>query len=406
VIQDMQYNQTGRGQVRVGNWFEELKLKEDTGIRFYPEPSKKESSLLTKSRCIEHSARTDPKEYVSVTHATLRNPKTDSSYQKLDNAGPRYKRFESTVKQEIEEKVQQQTMNAFQESRRVDYESEAKATWSKPGFKASLKENDFTVRVPTRTSNYSTDNALTFYSHAIKENPGQIPFPMTFVKSINPFRKNCVFSADIENEAIAARTETFERPQTLPTVREYRSLIDLRTRLVQHTKNFIAEQTGRVPYAGHTVRYIIDVLSHHQSEEETPVSEIESDIYQNFGQYQLSPAERYALLSAYDNCSKGSISIIDFAALFKRTPSMRRMELIGIFYDMVDPDHAGVVRVDGLRNRLSYRSEHADGFLEFVSNAGTEFTIDDFYDFYIFVSSEIENEEVFENLLKDAWETL
>jgi hypothetical protein len=131
----MQYNQTGRGQVRVGNWLEELKLKEDTGIRFYADPSKKESSLLTKSRCIEHSARTDPKEYVSISHSTLRNPKADSSYQKLDYIGLRFKRFESTMKQEIEEKVQQQTMNAFQESRRLITDQKQKLRGANMGFK-------------------------------------------------------------------------------------------------------------------------------------------------------------------------------------------------------------------------------------------------------------------------------
>lgn len=402
----MQYNQTGRGQVRVGNWFEELKLKEDTGIRFYPEPSKRENSLLTKSRCIEHSARLDPKEYISVTNATLRDPKKDASYLVVDNVGPRFRRFERTAKQDIEENVKQQTIRDFNESRRVAYESEAKATMSKPGFTASLKENDFSIRIPTRNSNYSTDRAVTFYSHAVDTSPNEVPFPMSFVKSVNPFRKNCVFSADIETEVIAARTETFERPQSLPTVREYKTLIALRSRLIDHGKRVIEENTGRRPYYGQTVRFIIEILARHEEEAETDISVVENDLYQHLGGYQLSPSERYALMSAYDKHAKGSIPIYDFAVLFKRTPVPRRMELIGFFYSVVDPDNLGKVNVDDLRSRVSRSNTHADNFLTFMSTASNEFTIDDFYDFYIYVSSEIDNEDLFEEIMKEAWGSL
>jgi hypothetical protein len=62
--------------------------------------------------------------------------------------------------------------------------------------------------------------------------------------------------------------------------------------------------------------------------------------------------------------------------------------------------------VDDLRSRLASHNKHADDFLEFISGSSTDFSIDDFYDFYIFVSSEIENEEAFENLMKDAWGSL
>jgi hypothetical protein len=61
---------------------------------------------------------------------------------------------------------------------------------------------------------------------------------------------------------------------------------------VEHTKNLIADKIGQMPYASHAIRYIIDVLSQHQSEEETSMSDIENDIYQNIGQYQISSAER------------------------------------------------------------------------------------------------------------------
>lgn len=402
----MQYNQTGRGQVRVGNWFEELKLKEDTGVRFYPEPSKKESNLLTKTRCIEHSAKLNPKEYISVTHATLRDPKTDPSYLVVDQKGPRFRRFENTVKQEIEDKVQQQTTAAFHESRRVDYESEAKSTMMKTGFKASLKENDFSFRIPTKTSNYSTDNALTFYSYAVDKNANDVPFPMTFVKSINPFRKNCVFSADIETEVIAARTETFERPQSLPTIREYKTLVGLRSRLIEHAKKVILEQTGRPAYHGQAVRFIIEVLAHHEEEEETLLSDIESDLYNHIGHYQLSTSERYALISAYDKHAKGSIPIYDFAVLFKRTPLPRRMELIGLFYNTLDPANSGHCFINDVRSRVSRMNDHAQAFIDFITSTSSEFTIEDFYDFYVYVSSEIESEELFEDLMKDAWGSL
>ena len=45
----IQYNQTSKSQhVRIGNWFEELKLKEDTGERYFPPQQDKKSTLLSK----------------------------------------------------------------------------------------------------------------------------------------------------------------------------------------------------------------------------------------------------------------------------------------------------------------------------------------------------------------------
>jgi hypothetical protein len=41
-----------------------------------------------------------------------------------------------------------------------------------------------------------------------------------------------------------------------------------------------------------------------------------------------------------------------------------------------------------------------------MSTASNEFTIDDFYDFYIYVSSEIDSEDLFEEIMKEAWGSL
>lgn len=392
--------------MRVGNWFEELKLKEETGIRFYPEPTNRENSLLTKTRCIVHTAQTDPKEYKSVTHSTLRDPKTDPTYLVVDKVGPRFRRFENTVKSEIEDKVQKQTAADFKESRRLSYTTETRERISKAGFKPTLKENDLNVRIPTKTTNYATDNAITFYSHAIDSPTGEIGFPMSFVASMNPFRKNCVFSTDIVTDPIPTRTETYERPRSLPTVREYKTLLALRNRLIEHAKKVVQGNSGHRPYPGEAVRLIVSTLGKYEDEVEVSLKTIETELYNCIDHYQLSTSERYALVAAYDKHGLDSMSVFDFAVLFKRTPALRRMELINLFYGLMDPIGDGKVNVRFLREKLSSNSPHTHAFLDYIASPADEFTIVDFYDFYTYVSSEIESDDVFEDLIKDAWGSL
>jgi Ca2+-binding EF-hand superfamily protein len=447
----MQYNQTEKGQVRIGNWLEELKLKEDTGIRFYPDPNKKENGVLSKARCIVHTDQMNPRDYISTTQLTLREPKKDPTYLVVEKVGPRYKRFENTIKAEIEENLKTKSDLAFQESRRLSYATETKDFLQKQGFTPSLKENDYRVRVPTKTSSYSTDTAVTIYSHAVSHPAGKVDFPMTFVGAKNPFLKNTSFSADIKREDIALRTETSERPMPLTTVTEFKSLMKWRNRLIQHIRTMLSKRQSNnnnhhyssntsnsksTVYMGAATIYLIGCFSsflsssssttttnnnNNNNDNTMSITEFDRLLFNQCDSFQCGPNERYALLSALDRDSSGFISVPELISIIKQPLTPHRVELIKMFYTELDNIQEGYVRFEYLQERYSTTSTspstatslgatYRQALMDFVTQENNEdyqfqvITFDDFYLFFSYVASEIETEDQFEMILKQAWE--
>lgn len=116
------YNQTGSGNVRIGNWFEEQRLEKETGIRFAPDPQDRSMSLMTYGRCIVHTDQVLPKDYESTIHADIIDPKAHPSYLPPSaKTGPRRLLMEKRLKQEIDDDFKQKKEEAFNDSRQTDY---------------------------------------------------------------------------------------------------------------------------------------------------------------------------------------------------------------------------------------------------------------------------------------------
>ena len=406
-----QYNTSKNGQsVRIGNWYEELRLKEETGIRFYPEPKTKEASLLTKSRCIVHTEQLLPKDYTTVTRTTIIDPKTHPEYGNIrSTVGPRQARLEATLRKQVDEEVENKTRAEFKESRKLAYTTLSKESFSKANFTPTLRENDLTVRLPTRNSNYATDSAVTIYSHAVTHPEAKLDFPTSFVGSINPFRKNGFFSADIRHHVLARRTETYERPKPLPTVQEFRTLTALRTRLLKKAAMLLTTSANQYLEPGSTIRFVLNTLLL-KDQDFLSLNELERLLQDEMENFELSQSDRVALISAYDIKNNGNISIGDLCLFIKRTPVARRMELLHFFFQAMEPDTEGNVSCDNVFDRIgSNGSAMARSCLEYmlsINPEGRTFNMDDFFDYYTDASSEIEDDDKFETLLKDTWEVL
>lgn len=403
----MQYNQAEVAQaVRIGNWQEELRLKQETGIRFYPEPTVRENSLLSKTRCIVHTEQTLPKDYISVTRDTIRDPKTNPAAVKIETMGPRMKRFESQVKTKIDSDLKMQATFDFHESRKLTYSTAFKDDHCLANFQPTLKENNPFIRVPTKTTSYSTDEPVTIYSHAVRDTDHEnVNFPLSFIGSMNPFRKNLVFSADIQNDVLMTRTETYERPKPLPTVREYKGLLTFREKILTEIRKNLQTQSMNT-FTGSAVRYLIRELSKNIKNETVPIQQLETVLFDITGRNQppVTYAERCALLAAYDLRNNDHISMFDFCGLFRRTPVMRRMELINLYYESLDSTAEGKVDISVVRNRVFAGRKEGRAFLEYVGDlGGMVMTMEDFYEFYIDASSEMENDDVFEEMMRATW---
>lgn len=323
----MTYNHAAHsGQVRIGNWFEELKLKEDTGIRFYPSPTDKKNSLLTKDRCIVHTDQLLPKDYSSVTRDTLIPPQSHPEFRGFSNGskavGPRRLMIENTIRAEVDEEFSKKDQHKRDEARKTDYRTVYKSTFTKDNFEASLKEFDATSRIPTKNAGYVTEPPITYYSYATAKGVGA-DFPCTFVGSTNPFKRNNAFTSNIRTDLTAPKGETSSHPRPLPTLLELRVLNDLRTRLLTA---FRRRQGGDLPNGG-AVRALIAAIWRGSEEPLAAVGEV-VEALQNSAGIRITAEEVRALLTAMEGLGPSGEGKLDLARVtdwLRPSPSPRRL---------------------------------------------------------------------------------
>ena len=387
--------------MRIGNWFEEIRLKQDTGIRFYPDIKDKKGSLMTQSRCITHTEQTLPKDYSSNTRDTIVVPQKHADYRdKKTVQGPRASRMEEKIRSEIEKEYKARELNDFNETRKTNYATATKDSFGNNSFVPALRENDPTLRIPTRTSNYSTDPAITYYSHMVNQSDGHVSFPASFVGSTNPFKKSAAFSSDIVREQVSKRTETNERPKPLPTLLEFRCLNNFRERIVQAAQRHVGGVDGHSD--GRGVRHLVDTLWNNQTSTEViTFNAFEDSVCGLFPGFSVSEEERRALLSAFDTRSDYNLSLSELTSFIRKTPSPRRLELIDIFYSLMDPQTTGAISVDNIR-ALVKPNKRLSAFMAAMSSTSSV-SVDDFFDFYIDLSAEVSSDDLFEALLVETW---
>eukprot|EP01038_Epipyxis_sp_PR26KG_P012164 gene12164-16290_t len=428
----MAYNLTisGKKNVLTGNWNEESVLHQTTGIRYYPSPKDRKLSLLTKDRCITHSNAEDPKNYQSTLSATYTIPNNHPEFRgrapRKDeeiSLGPRQSRLLATIKQQFEEEFKEKAENDHNESRKINYTSMNQEAFG--GTFVNNKNGIKTNYVRTKSSHYSNDNAITFYSHAIqsqsKSNP--ISFPTTFVgSSANPFRKSAAFSLDIRVPTqVSNRTESNERPRTIPTMKEYKLLDDFRSFLIQSFQKLLSngESVG-LHSNGRAIRAIIQMIWDNASENETKtIEELESSIQNAIHNpaYYFTNDTRSALLAGFTHVfpdpnifNHNQLSCVTLTNFFRRTVSPKRAELVEYFYNKLDYESQGFIDVTRMIKPYLGTSNVSDELLSFlniihcdINNTNAMISMEDFYDFFIDISAEIDDNEVFENQLLNTW---
>lgn len=384
------YNLSANGQsVRVGNWFEELKLKEDTGIRFYAPPSAKNSSLLTKSRCIEHTDKVEPKEYTTVTRETLKDPRTYPVSSQSGAVGPKRRLLESTMRAQVEDELRRKAESEYKESRIVDYTTSGNQWYKQDGFRSSLRENDPNARIATHNASYSTDTAVTYYSHALKNPNERVSFPATFVGSTNPFSRHNAFSVDVAHNSLARRTETNERPRPVPTLQEYKTLTALRSKLLSEAQRVVGGARGA------TARYVTNALLQFEGDF-LPLDEFKAHVASRFGGLSLTVMEERALASAYE-------SVQELVLFLRPRPVRRRAELIEHLFSFMPLQDGEVAVVSADVSRMMMRGASSE-VLAFLALVGECFTFEDFQEYFTDISAEIGDDYEYEDYVRNAWE--
>jgi hypothetical protein len=397
--------------VHKGNWQEELILERETGVRFYPNPRDKSTSLLTTGRCITHSDRTEPKDYVSTVNNTYTVLTDHKDYVSSDGKGPRQRAMEARLKQQVVDETQAKADADYKEKFQPRYETEHSGHFERPGFKTRPLDGDV-QRVPTYTANYATDTPVTFYSHAVK-NTGNVNFPVTFMPSGNNiFAKNSAFSADMKQPYPKA-AETHERPLPPSRTTDYRTLRDLRAKIHTAAKATVASPN---PITGATTQRIISFLDGLGSRSPlVPLGIFEDGLAQTFG-VTFTPAERKAVEGEFDGECSGSLSAAEFLLLMRPSLSPRRLELVDIAFGVCDPTNKGAVTkadvalclnsvcvLGFMPTGIEAADFEAFFFSSIFGEENSEATFDDFVEFFANLSVEVERDDAYEAIIKNMF---
>jgi hypothetical protein len=392
--------------VHKGNWQEELVLERETGVRFYPDPTDRSTSLLTNSRCIIHSEREHPKDYKSAQHRTYTDLKLHKDYISSDGKGPRQRLIEDRLKQQVVDEVQKKKDDDYAEKFQPRYATENTSHYTRGGF-STTEIGARTKRFPTHHANYATDEAITFYTHAVKTT-GDANFPCTAMPSgQNIFAKNAAFSTDIRNPYPRC-AETHERPLHPSRVNQFRVLQDLRQRMVEH----VAPSVSSIP--GSAVRRIVAVLDYIGQAD--PVVSFDAFVagIDDHLVFQFSPAERKAIEVEFDADCRGVLSCAEFLLLIRPTMTPRRLELVDIAFRICDSQGVGAASKEDISNCLNVvctldffpdgisSEEFETMFYDSMFGTGNAtIGFDDFIEFFNNMATEFgDDEEKFESIIR------
>ena len=278
-------------------------------------------------------------------------------------------------------------------------------------FQTRMNTDDPLARVPTKNTDYSADNPITYYSHEVNH-ALSCGFPTTFVRSTNPFRKCTHFSNDIRC-SIGKQAETHERPKKLPTSRDYTVLQGIRNRLISHSKSTIPGATVALVLDN---LYTLEVLNNGKC----TVEELETSFMSSPIAITFTKEEKMALSHAFDLDNDECLYLRELTRLFRPSLSARRYELVEIAFSKCDRSGNGYLTEIDLKNRFN-----KEGFYRFLGNsvissadrASSLFfqsiqnyldghgivDLGDFAEYYSCVSAEILNDANFEELLVCQW---
>jgi len=290
-------------KTRAGNWFEENVLEEYTGVAKFDikDPSMK---TLTTQRCIEHTERTDPKNYKSVQAECIQNPRLNPEFELLkDKVGPRRAKLENEMKEMVETQFSQTQAAAYTANRKVEYVSEYGRNFHQEGGSKDL---------PARanlSSNYVTDQPITFYTDSVEK--GSVTFPTTMALTSNPFRRSSAFSVNTKMEPSAQKSESNERPRHLPTVKEHANLKSLREKMLSSCQ---AKLGASAKYSVDVVGPVIDAIWGIMDDSEKGTTRLDHLLQFLEWEHDVVPTdgEKFALLSAFDVNATNCIDIPSF----------------------------------------------------------------------------------------------
>ena len=162
--------------VRIGNWQEDAVVNKLGTF----DPKDRSTQILTGKRVIEHDDQIPSKEYASVLRDTYPDPKNFPDYSPVNMAGPRQKASEARMRSMIDAEFAHAHEVKEQEKQTRYFETSAKSANSGIGFVAA-DEKIRTSNFETKSADYATERAITYYTHTLENSKDGLNFPVTLV---------------------------------------------------------------------------------------------------------------------------------------------------------------------------------------------------------------------------------
>lgn len=399
-----------------GNWVEELRLLDETGVRYFPSQKDKSSSLLTRDRVITHSERVAPKDYSTTIRDTYKTPNENEEYKiwkSNSRLGPRELLLQSKLKNLANKEITEEKIQRSNQESKVDYSTTHKTSFMKDNFSESLKVNCSSI--DTKYRSYVDDAPITIYSHTLSKSE-PFPFPASFVCSNNPFAKTVAFSEDFQRPNLEKRAETFERPNPFPTVFEHQLLAQFRSQILSRIR-YMLNNNNKID--GRSIRQFVNTIWRIESSD-YPLYATLDDFIEYLAEFDYIPHsnELSAICNAFGGKYTDKINLSEICAYFRKNPSSYRLELINfVFKRLIDGSSSNVLDLTTFKNKFS--GENFDNISEdftFIHNCSSSiesisgnaqsikaFTANDFFDYYIDLSSEVDDDNTFERILTGSW---
>jgi len=425
------YNKKGKNATRIGNWVEELALKDQTGHDRYEnwtdEPGKrhargggKPGSKFNGNRIVAHQDCQDPKDYKSI--ASFDDPKDNQEFKIESNVGPRERRrlqlLEAQAKEIVDapkeqrpmpmsttsrdtfvkpsEDIVQQRVKPVPRGRGGDASKTVHRTYDGKSFsevEAEAKENmprgDYMSQVP-----------VTLYSQNLTK------FNLSAANGANPFARSTTFTNDISDStkrhAEGADGNGMGAGGLGVTANEF-SAFDT-------VKNTILKRSG----TGGT-RAITRVL---RLMDDNGNKKLDKDEFvgglQTFG---IDEKIAKTVFPVFDRDNSGSVDIGEFLRTIRGPMNQRRKDLVMMAYDMLDVTGDGLVTFEDIKQAYDVscqpevlqgiitEQEALEKFMEQweVGVADGIVTVEEFLEYYNDLSCNIEDDDYFELMIRNAW---
>ena len=449
------YNKRTDGS-RIGNWVEENALKDMTGTARYKTWVEEDDLGRTKiipigagvgkdadttRRCIYHTEHQDSAEYKS-TSADLHDP---SKYQYVHTGrpalGPRAAMMQRKLAQEASTKTPEEAPRAqWETAAQGAFVRHAQTAYSSPKGRRVMKTTDgvdlppdcrdieflraahLTVPrgklsqeemeriAPTRA--LEEDTPISLYT----QRRGEAVYSGTSAQSTNPFARNSHFTNDIRDGRELHATAIDDITKVPHGIRKAATTsIGSELSIELALARFKARLAHCEGLNG--VRSLRGVLEKYDTSGDGHLSAEEFGAALRDLRVNVSPREVAELLAYFDTDHSGKITLAELEAGLRPVLPEGRLKIVKQAFSRADRGGDGAVTVEDLA-RLADVSKHPDvvmggrterqvleGFLSAWDRVPDgRVTLDEFVDYYTDVSSMIEDDAVFEQMVRGCWQ--